>query len=164
MAESARISRGANTPLSELPGSQKDFAALVIPGGFGAAKNLCNHATVAQGDASKLTVNSDVVASLKAFHAAEKPIGLCCIAPVIAAATLKCEVTVGEHEGDKWPFGGTVGAITGYGGTHINKGIDGVHVDHANKVVTSPAYMYDGLPHEIFDNVGQMIDEVVKLA
>ena len=54
MTESARISRGAISPLGEL--REEEFAALVIPGGFGAAKNLCNHATVAQGDASKLEV------------------------------------------------------------------------------------------------------------
>ena len=57
-------------------------------------------------------------------------------------------------------------AITSYGGTHVGCNIDGVHVvvDAANKVVTSPAYMYDGQPHEIFDSVGKMVDEVVKLA
>jgi enhancing lycopene biosynthesis protein 2 len=162
MLESARISRGAIAPVSTL--KSEEFAALVIPGGFGAAKNLCNHATEAQGDVSKLVVNPDVEASLRAFHAAKKPIGLCCIAPVLAAATLKCEVTVGQPGGDGWPYGGTVDAVAAYGGKHVATGIDGVHVDATHKVVTSAAYMYEGAPHEIFDSVGRMVDEVLKLA
>ena len=62
------------------------FSALIVPGGFGAAKNLCNHATVAQGDASKLEIDAGVKEAIEAFSKAGKPIGLCCIAPVIAAA------------------------------------------------------------------------------
>ena len=139
LAESARISRGQITPLGELKAA--DFSALVIPGGFGAAKNLCNHATVAQGDLSTLQIDEDLVSSLEGFRAAGKPIGLCCIAPVIAAAVLKCEVTVGQPSGDKWPYGGTADAIAAYGGTHVATDIHGVHVDSASKVVTSAAYM-----------------------
>ena len=139
LTESARISRGKITPLTELKAA--DFSALVIPGGFGAAKNLCNHATVAQGDLSTLQIDEDLVSSLEGFRAAGKPIGLCCIAPVIAAAVLKCEVTVGQPSGDKWPYGGTADAINAYGGTHVATDIHGVHVDSASKVVTSAAYM-----------------------
>merc|ERR1712113_805528 len=64
---------------------------------------------------------------------------LCCIAPVIAADVLKCKVTVGQAEGDMWPYGGTVGAIGNYGGTHELKQYNEVCVDHANFVVTSAA-------------------------
>ena len=42
LVESARISRGAISPLSDLDASSAD--ALIIPGGFGAAKNLSNFA------------------------------------------------------------------------------------------------------------------------
>merc|ERR1712216_775705 len=106
LVESARLARGKVDALSALDPAA--FDALVIPGGFGAAKNLCNHATVAQGDASKMVVNSDLEKAVRAFHGAKKPIGLCCIAPVIAAHVLKCTVTVGQAEGDMWPYGGTV--------------------------------------------------------
>ena len=86
------------------------FDALVIPGGFGAAKNLCNHATVAQGDKAKLVVEPAVERAVAAFAAQGKPIGLCCIAPVIAAALIPgVRVTVGRAEGEQWPYGGTVG-------------------------------------------------------
>ena len=161
MVEAARISRGAISPLGDL--KSEDFSALFIPGGFGAAKNLCNHATVAQGDPSKLVVDPDLSKSLTAFQQAGKPIGICCIAPVIAASVLKCKVTVGQAEGDKWPYGGTVGAIENYGGTHEATDIEGVCVDATAKVVTSPAYMYDGKPHEIYHSVGLMVTETLKL-
>jgi enhancing lycopene biosynthesis protein 2 len=60
---------------------------------------------VAQGDPSKLEVDGDLVATMLAFHLAEKPIGLCCISPVIAASVLKCEVTVGSSvESEQWPY------------------------------------------------------------
>jgi enhancing lycopene biosynthesis protein 2 len=161
LVESARIARGAVKPLADL--DAYGFAALVVPGGFGAAKNLCNHATVAQGDASKMVVDADLEAAIKAFHAAKKPIGMCCIAPVIAAHVLKATVTVGEAEGAKWPYGGTVGAVEAYGGTHQAAPFDGVCVDAENMVVTSPAYMYEGQPHEIFDSVGVMVSETLRL-
>lgn len=163
LTESARIARGKITPLSKLDANS--YAALVIPGGFGAAKNLCNHATEAQGDASKMVVDSDLEAAVKAFHASKKPIGLCCISPVIAAHVLKCKVTVGQaEEGDKWPYAGTVGAIQNYGGTHEIKQYNEVCVDQDNKVATSAAYMYEGAPHEVHESVGAMVKAVLDMA
>lgn len=162
LVESARIARGKITALSQIDVSE--FSALIIPGGFGAAKNLCNHATEAQGDASKMVVDPDVEAAIKAFRAADKPLGFCCISPVIAAHVLKCTVTVGQAEGDKWPYAGTVGAIQNYGGTHEAKQLDEVCIDAANKVATSVGYMYDGEPHEIYESVGLMVKAVLDMA
>lgn len=156
LAESARICRGAITPLSHLCAS--NFDALVVPGGFGAAKNLCNHATVAQGDASKMEVDENLERALKEFSVAGKPVGLACISPVIAAHVLKCTVTVGSSaESAKWPYAGTAGAIENYGGQHVDTDIDGFHVDSAAKVATSACYMYDGAPHEIYDSMGHVV-------
>ena len=110
-----------------------------------------------------MVVDADLEAAIRAFHAAKKPIGMCCIAPVIAAHVLKATVTVGEAEGAKWPYGGTVGAVEAYGGTHQAAPFDGVCVDAENMVVTSPAYMYEGQPHEVFDSVGVMVSETLRL-
>ena len=74
-----------------------DHDALIIPGGFGAAKNLCTF-----GVSSDPTVNEDVARVIREFHAAGKPIGMCCIAPVIAALVLakedgkKIKITLGS--------------------------------------------------------------------
>ena len=43
MVEAARIARGQITDLSEIQSG--DYDAVFIPGGFGAAKNLCTFAT-----------------------------------------------------------------------------------------------------------------------
>jgi len=161
LVESARIARGKVEALSGLDVAA--FDVLIIPGGFGAAKNLCNHATVAQGDAAKMVVNPDVEKAVRAFHEAKKPIGMCCIAPVIAAHVLKCKVTVGQAEGDKWPYAGTVGAIGNYGGSHEAKAWNEACIDEANRVVTSPGYMYDGAPHEIHESVGAMVKATIAL-
>lgn len=74
------------------------FILLCLAGGFGAAKNLCTWAV--QG--KDCTVNDEVKATLQAFHDEGKPIGLCCIAPVLAAKVFSgCEVTVGIEGDDK---------------------------------------------------------------
>ena len=77
--ESARISRCAVKPLSEL--SSNDVEAVVFPGGFGVAKNLSDFGF----KGADMSVPTEVENVLKDFHQAGKPIALCCIAPIIAA-------------------------------------------------------------------------------
>ena len=79
MVESARIARGAVSPLTDL--TVEGLDAVVIPGGFGAAKNLSDFGF----KGADMTVNDQVERVLKDFHSAGKPIGLCCISPIIAA-------------------------------------------------------------------------------
>ncbi|MED6235723.1 Glutamine amidotransferase-like class 1 domain-containing protein 3A, mitochondrial [Ataeniobius toweri] len=96
LVESARLARGNIQDLSKL--SVKDHDAIIFPGGFGAAKNLCTWAV--QG--KDCSVNDEVKATLQAFHSEGKPIGLCCISPVLAAKVLPgCEVTVGIEKDNK---------------------------------------------------------------
>ncbi|XP_038045365.1 glutamine amidotransferase-like class 1 domain-containing protein 3B, mitochondrial [Patiria miniata] len=161
LVESARIARGKISPLSDLDVASHD--AVVFPGGFGAAKNL---STVAN-DGPNCTVNSDVERVLREFHQAKKPIGLCCIAPTLAAKVIPgCEVTVGQDkdDGGRWPYAGTAGAIEQMGSKHINKNVAEVHVDAANKIVTTPAFMCETKLHEIFDGIGEMVKKVLSLA
>lgn len=71
------------------------FVFLFFLGGFGVAKNLCSWAV----DGKNCTVNEHVNSTLQAFHSAKKPIGLCCISPVLAAKVFPgCEVTVGQDK------------------------------------------------------------------
>ena len=106
LVESSRVCRGNIKALSQLPSTVEEYACLMVPGGFGVAKNLCNHATEAQGDASKLLIEPALVESIKKFNGLKKPIGMCCIAPVIAANVLKAKVTVGSAVGERWPYSG----------------------------------------------------------
>ena len=161
MKESARIARGAITPLSQLKASDAD--AVIIPGGFGAAKNLSDFGF----KGADMSVNDDVARVLKDFRTAGKPIGLCCIAPVIAAKVFGSEgvqVTLGK-KGDEseWPYGGAIDAAKSFGANVAEKSVNEVCVDEKNKIVTSPAFMYNGKFHEIQDGVTNMVNTVAKM-
>ncbi|NXD81823.1 GAL3B protein, partial [Halcyon senegalensis] len=184
LVESARIARGKIASLAKL--TTADHDAVIFPGGFGAAKNLSTFAV----DGKDCKVNKEVERVLKDFHKAGKPIGLCCISPVLAAKVLSgAEVTVGheEEEGGKWPYAGTAGAIKELGGKHCVKEVTisfpvnfhaekhgtlaafsltpfyEAHVDTKNKVVTTPAFMCETALHHIFDGIGAMVKNVLKL-
>ncbi|XP_053421663.1 glutamine amidotransferase-like class 1 domain-containing protein 3, mitochondrial [Nycticebus coucang] len=160
LTESARIARGKIADLATLTASNHDAA--IFPGGFGAAKNLSTFAV----DGKDCHVNKDVERVLREFHQAGKPIGLCCIAPVLAAKVLRgVEVTVGheQEEGGKWPYAGTADAIKALGAKHCVKGVTEAHVDQKNKVVTTPAFMCETALHHIHDGIGAMVKTVLEL-
>ncbi|CAL8322903.1 unnamed protein product [Merluccius merluccius] len=160
LVESARLARGDIQDLSKL--LVKDYDAIVFPGGFGVAKNLCTWAT----EGKDCSVNQEAKAVLQAFHGEGKTIGLCCISPVLAAKVIPgCEVTVGLENDDKYPnTTDTAAAIRQLGCTHVSKSVAESHVDEKNKVVTTCAFMCDAPLHEIFDGIGTMVQAVLKLA
>ncbi|CAG07314.1 unnamed protein product, partial [Tetraodon nigroviridis] len=159
LVESARLARGNIQDLSNL--SVKDHDAVIFPGGFGAAKNLCTWAV--QG--KECSVNGEVKAVLQAFHGQGKPIGLCCISPVLAAKVFPgCEVTVGVEKDEKYPdTTDTAAAINQLGCKHVSKRVGESHVDEKNKLVTTCAFMCSAPIHEIHDGIGTMVQEVLKL-
>ncbi|XP_037136838.1 glutamine amidotransferase-like class 1 domain-containing protein 3A, mitochondrial [Syngnathus acus] len=160
LVESARLARGNIQDLSKL--SVKDHDAIIFPGGFGAAKNLCTWAV--QG--KDCSVNGEVKAVLEAFRGEGKPIGLCCISPVLAAKVFPgCEVTVGLENDDKYPnTTDTAANINQLGCKHVSTSVSQSHVDHKNKLVTTCAFMCDAPIHEVFDGIGSMVQGVLKLA
>jgi enhancing lycopene biosynthesis protein 2 len=156
LEESARIARGKIRDLASVKAGELD--ALVFPGGFGAAKNLCDFAI--SGAACK--VHPDVAKLLTEMHAAGKPIGLACIAPVLAAkvfgaAGVKPKLTIGTDSG-------TAGAINNMGGQHENVGPTNICIDEANRLVTTPCYMNDVGPWTVFQGAEKMVEAVLKLA
>ncbi|RLO13389.1 hypothetical protein DYB28_000551 [Aphanomyces astaci] len=160
LIESARIARGKVEKLDLLDVAQ--FDAVVVPGGFGAAKNLSSFAF----EGENMQVQPQVAAALTAFHAAKKPIGLICIAPVLGGKLFPgAELTMGRRSGAKWSSGpDAASAVESWGAKIIEKDHDEVHVDTVNKIVSAPAYMYDqATPAIVFDNVGQVVDAVVRM-
>uniref|UniRef100_S4R7Q7 Glutamine amidotransferase class 1 domain containing 3 n=1 Tax=Petromyzon marinus TaxID=7757 RepID=S4R7Q7_PETMA len=166
LVESARIARGKVSDLAKLNAST--FDAIIFPGGFGVAKNLSTFAE----KGSDCKVNADVERVLKEFHGSKKPIGLCCIAPVLAARVLPgVEVSVGQEsdQGGKWPHHAAAGAVKAMGAKHVEKNVTTCHphechVDTKNKVVTTPAFMCETDYHHIFDGIGAMVLAVLNLA
>lgn len=151
LTESARIARGKVRAIASARAA--DFDAVVLPGGFGAAKNLSSFAF----DGAGCTVEPATAAFLSAAHAAGKPIGLACIAPVIAAKLFGADVTIGTDKA-------TADAIRAMGARHTDTDPTGVHVDAKHKVVTTPCYMNDVGPWTVFQGAEKMVAEVLRLA
>ncbi len=139
LIESARIARGNIKALSEFDAASYD--ALLLPGGFGAAKNLSTLAF----DGPECTVNPEVRDAVTAMAEAGKPIGALCISPAVIAKILQgATVTIGEDPG-------TAGAIEAMGGTHQKSSHAEVVIDERLKLVTSPCYMLDASISQIAD-------------
>lgn len=154
LVESARIGRGQIVPLSQLKVAELD--AVIVPGGFGAAKNLCSFALAG----SDFTVQPQVAACLQMAHQAGKPIGLACIAPAIAArlfGSKGVEFTIGTDTG-------TAQALTTSGGTHVTCNVFNVVVDRKLKIVTTPAYMLATRITEAEAGINKMVQAVLEMA
>ncbi len=154
LVESARIARGEVLPLSKLDASE--FSALILPGGFGAAKNLCSFAYKGTQGATR----PELQKILEKFHSSQKPIGAICIAPMILALAFpdrRFELTVG-------PKSEAADTIEKLGHRHIECRANESHVDVAHKIITTPAYMIDEAPlHEIFTGIQHLVGEVVSM-
>lgn len=153
LEESARIARGKIRNLAEVKAAELD--ALVFPGGFGAARNLCDFAS----KGADCTVNPQVRRLIEEMYAAKKPIGLACIAPVLAARVLgkhSPHLTIGTDRG-------TADAIQSMGGKHVNTDPTGVCVDEANRLVTTPCYMNDVGPWTVYQGAEKMVAEVLRM-
>lgn len=152
LVESARIARG--NVLSLAGADAGDYDALLVPGGFGAAKNLSDFAV--KGDA--MTVQEDFLQFARAFHQAGKPVGLICIAPAMAAAIFGdgVQCTIGDDAE-------TAAAITAMGGEHISCPVDKTVVDSERKLVTTPAYMLAGGVLEAYKGISSCVKDVLGL-
>jgi enhancing lycopene biosynthesis protein 2 len=155
LVESARIARGNIKDIREVKAS--DLDALVFPGGFGAALNLCDFAQ--KGAAA--SVNPEVSRLVKEVHAASKPIGAICIAPALIAVILGKDVgptlTIGSDASTAAEIGKT-------GAKHQDCLTTGIVVDQANKIVTTPAYMLAGRISEVYEGIGTCIKAVIEMA
>lgn len=155
LEESARIARGNIQPLTAL--KESDFDALVIPGGSGAAKNLSSWASAG----AKCTVLPDLEKAIVAFHASSKPIGAVCIAPVVLARVLgsnQISLTTGNNPE-------VAAEVAKTGAIHEDCPVDDYVSDRLNKILTTPAYMYDdATPAQIFSGISKMIRELVEMA
>lgn len=153
LEEAARIARGNIQDVAQA--SADDFDALIIPGGFGAAKNLCDFAI----NGADLTVNADVLSFARQFQSQAKPVGLMCIAPVISAAIFGSGVqcTIGEDTE-------TAAAVTGTGAEHMNCTVDDIVVDETRKLVTTPAYMLAQSISEAASGIEKLVAKVLSLA
>lgn len=154
LQEAGRIARGKISPLTEL--SSSNFDALVIPGGFGVAKNLSTLAF----DGPQGKIDSTFQAILEDFYNEGKPIGAICIAPAVICLALGkhgISVTIGNDSS-------TAEAIEALGAKHISCEVDEIHVDEEHKIISTPAYMYDGAPISgVASGIEKCISKVLEM-
>lgn len=153
LVEAARIVRGDVKDLATLRAD--DFDALVVPGGFGAAKNLSDFAL----KGSELTVLPAFLHAAQSFRDAGKPVGLMCIAPVMSAAIFGAgvECTIGSDAEVST-------AIEQMGARHVNCPVTEARVDKANKLVTTPAYMLANSVSDAATGISECVKAVLAMA
>lgn len=152
LVESARIARGNIKPLTDL--NVADFDALIVPGGFGAAKNLSDFA-VAGAD---VRVQVDMMVAVKAFAEAGRPVGLICIAPAMAGRIFGegVQVTIGNDAE-------TAAAMAQTGVNHQECAVDDIVVDSTHKLVSTPAYMLANSISEAAAGIDKLVTAVVGM-
>lgn len=154
LIESARITRGNVEDIKKL--KAEDFDAIILPGGFGAAKNLCTYA-VRGIDAS---VHPEVSRILNEFYNGKKPIGAICISPMIVALNFKkkdFKLTLGKESEtsiDAEKLGHTMYYLES----------NQAFTDRENLIVTTPAYMDDKASMiSVFEGIDSLVVEIKKL-
>ena len=154
--EAARIARGKIQDVAKVKASDVD--ALILPGGFGAAKNLSNFASAG----GKARAEPNVARLLREVHKAKKPIAALCIAPAALAAALRDDrthprMTIGSDEK-------TALAIEEMGAKHVVCPVDECRVDEEGRIVTAPAYMYEARISEVAAGIDRAVEELLRLA
>ena len=153
LVESARITRGKSRDIRELKAA--DFDAVILPGGFGVAKNLSDFAF----KCADCRVQEDILQAILQFKEVKKPVGLICISPALSAKIfgegVRC--TIGDDAD-------TAAAITQMGGVHQDCAVDGIVVDEKNRLVTTPAYMLAQSISEAAKGIHKLVEQVLAMA
>ncbi len=153
LVESARIARGNIKDIKDVQAD--DLDGLVLPGGFGAAKNLTNFAD----EGLDCEIHREVRRLIKQLVVRQKPIAAICIAPVLLARVLGDEsishkITIGTDKD-------TAQTLQMMGSTHKDCNVDRVVVDVPNKIITTPAYMLASCISEAADGIEEAIERLM---
>ena len=155
LSESSRISRGKISDIADV--NARDLDALIFPGGFGAALNLCDFAQ--NGSSAKVQKNVfDLIVSMINSH---KPIGVICIAPAMLACVLRdmglsAKLTVGNDQG-------VAPEINKTGCEHIDCIVDDIVFDQDLKIVSTPAYMLAQRISETSAGINKLVEKIVNI-
>ncbi len=153
LVESARIARGNIEDVAKL--NVDDFDALLLPGGFGAAKNLTDFAV----SGAECSINTHVAQACREFAHANKPAGYLCIAPVIIPMIYEQGVqgTIGNDEA-------TSAAFNQMGGQHIECTVDEYVFDEKHNVLSTPAYMLAENISQAASGIEKLIHKLIQIA
>lgn len=164
LIESARIARGNITRLSEA--KAEDYDALVMPGGFGTAKNFTQWAF----DGPKGSINSEIQAFLLQFVRNRIPIAALCMSPTTLAKALEgsefhAQLSVGSvNESSPYDIQAISEGMNSTGAKSSMKSIREVSIDSELKIICAPCYMMEANILEVYQNIQLAIEELIKLA
>ncbi len=156
LEESSRIARlGQCLDLAQA--EVEDYAALVMPGGYGVAKNHCSFAF----KGAQAEVRPDVAAFVRGFFDAKKPVGAICIAPALVALALHGKTSANLTLGND---AGCASAMQQLGQHHQDTpNARQIVIDEAHKLITTPAYMFDDARlSDVFVGIERCVAEVLK--
>jgi enhancing lycopene biosynthesis protein 2 len=156
LREAARIARGHIKPLAGA--DPEAFDALIMPGGYGVAKNHCGFAF----HGPEAEVHPQVAAFVKAFFDTKKPVGAICIAPALVALVMgragaRPVLTIGDDAG-------CAAALEKLGARHqVRASARDIAVDEDLGLVTTPAYMFDDARlSDVLVGIDRTVAEVLK--
>jgi len=154
LVEASRLCRGNIIDLAAA--NPSDYDAVIVPGGFGVAKNLSSFAV----DGPGMSVNEDLVRFIQGMHSQGKPVGLVCIAPALAPKLFGEGVhcTLGSNDD------GAAQAVVAMGGEHVQCAVDEICIDEERKLVTTPAYMLAGRISEAAAGITKLVAAVLARA
>ena len=154
LAEAARIVRGDIADIAKARVEELD--AVLLPGGFGAAKWLSDFAV----RGAECDVDANVARLLRDMHAAGKPIGAICIAPAVVARALgerHPTLTIGNDSA-------TAQALESMGCSHQDCPVTEFVVDRENKIVSTPAYMLGPSIAHVQQGIDKAVEAVLSMA
>lgn len=153
LVESARIARGRIEDVAKL--NVDDYDALLLPGGFGAAKNLTDFAI----KGAECSINTHVASACRAFAQARKPAGYLCIAPTIIPMIYGqgVQATIGNDAA-------TAAAFNTLGGQHVESPVDEVVFDQEHLVLSTPAYMLAENISQAAVGIEALVEKLIALS
>jgi enhancing lycopene biosynthesis protein 2 len=163
LIESARIARGEIKALNDFKVAEID--GLVIPGGFGVAKNLTKWAfSGPDGE-----INSEVKRAIVECVRAKKPVVGLCMGPTVIAKAIEEEklnsrLTVGTtKEKSPYDIAGVSAGMEKTGAVAEMRTIREISIDMNNKIITAPCYMMDATIAEVHNNIRQAINALFNI-
>jgi enhancing lycopene biosynthesis protein 2 len=163
LVESARIARGDIQSLDDFDSAQLD--ALVVPGGFGAAKNLTEWAFSGPDGEINNQVKNAIISMVKS----KKPVAGLCMGPTVIAKALEnsgvsATLTVGSTDATSpYEIDAISQGMEKTGAAVVMKTVEEIAVDAENKIVTAPCYMMEADILQIRNNIQKAVDALVKL-
>ncbi len=153
LVEAARLVRGKVEDVVKLKAD--DYDALLLPGGFGAAKNLTDFAI----NGAECTINAHVAVACRSFAQAGKPAAYLCIAPTIIPMIYEHGVqgTIGNDKDVSLAF-------NHMGGAHVNCPVDDFVYDQEHNVLSTPAYMLAESISEAATGIERLVEKLIDLA